>query len=1165
MGVRTWMVAALLGGLGVAGYQATHLQKVPVALDSRMGVFAEPLVPFGPETPSERQDLQKAVASYRAGQQALHVQPLLSYLSQHPHSPYAVALWANIGLAQDEGRDISAALASWQKASAEIPAGKLTVEQKSLADMIIKYRLRMLSGLGQVAPLQQLLSSIGQRPLRGDADAMRTAARESLWLIQHEPNKVLRCGWVALGEVLAHLQAPAAVMHRIENEPAYAYGTSLADLARWTQAAGYPMVMVHRQPGQPIPAPSVMHLKLGHFAAVLATRGHEVLVDDHILGRQSWVSADVLDRESSGYFLTPAHDRSPVLAAVDLQQGQGVIGAGNTPNDPPVKAAGNPPPACSGMPVCSLINAQTDLTFNDIPLTYKNAVGEPLNFQLGYDQRNTAQPAVMTYANIGPMWTYEWLAYVQDDPSNVGNNVSLYARNGGSASYTGYSPTDGSFTPEQESQAQLVLVSNQPVVYERRLKTGAKEVYSQPDGSVMWPRHIFLTQVVDTAGNATTLHYDAQNRLTTVTDPLGHVLTLAYQNSSYPLQITQVTSPDGRSAKITYDSQGRLQSITDTIGMTSSFTYDAGTFIQGMTTPYGSSQYSYGEGPGVRRWLTQVDPMGFTEHQEFLHAAPGIPFSEGQVPTGRPTTDAYINYRDSYHFDKTLMRTLGSGNLDYTQADILHWLHQNSPGYTTPIEIPESTKRPLESRIWYYYDGQPFSLIAGPSSQPNYVARVLDDGSTQAYAYTYNNVGNKTSETDPAGRTTYEDYAPNGIDVIRVRHVRGTLSETTAQYTYNAQHKPLTYTDAAGQTTRYTYNATGQATAVTNAKGETTQYVYDNEGHLVREINAHGQVQNSYTYDNAGRLISHTDSEGYTLSYTYDALNRLLSTTYPDGTQSTQVWDKLDVVSTTDRLGHTTQFTYDADHNLIQKTDAMGQVTRYGYDPDGRLISLTDPNGHTTTWTRDIEGRVISKTYPNGDTLSYVYDSAGRVVRQTDALGQTQQMTYSVDNQLLQKAYLSAVHPTPSVSYAYDPLYPRVIRMQDGTGTTAYHYGPAGSLGAEQVVESDAPDGAKILQFYDVLGLPRARSINGSQQAWTYDALDRVISDQSALGTFQMSYLGSTDQVTKESLQHSGWQTIYSYGSNAQDRQLQAISHQNPESLFELFMNWIKAKAIRLP
>ena len=44
-----------------------------------------------------------------------------------------------------------------------------------------------------------------------------------------------------------------------------------------------------------------------------------------------------------------------------------------------------------------------------------------------------------------------------------------------------------------------------------------------------------------------------------------------------------------------------------------------------------------------------------------------------------------------------------------------------------------------------------------------------------------------------------------------------------------------------------------------------------------------------------------------------------------------------------------------------------------------------------------------------------------------------------------------AVNPTPNVSFTYDPYFPRLTAMTDGTGTRQYTYVPVGSLGALQL------------------------------------------------------------------------------------------------------------------
>ncbi|MBU2755977.1 RHS repeat protein, partial [Acidithiobacillus sp. VAN18-4] len=119
--------------------------------------------------------------------------------------------------------------------------------------------------------------------------------------------------------------------------------------------------------------------------------------------------------------------------------------------------------------------------------------------------------------------------------------------------------------------------------------------YAQNTGAINGTRTILLSQLQDASGNVLSLSYDAQNRLITVTDALGQKSTLQYGDTQDDLLITQVTDPFGRTATLAYDDTGRLISITDVLGMVSAFTYDDGSFINTLTTPYGKSQFSYGE------------------------------------------------------------------------------------------------------------------------------------------------------------------------------------------------------------------------------------------------------------------------------------------------------------------------------------------------------------------------------------------------------------------------------------------------------------------------------------------------------------------------------------------------------------------------------------------
>jgi len=468
------------------------------------------------------------------------------------------------------------------------------------------------------------------------------------------------------------------------------------------------------------------------------------------------------------------------------------------------------------------------LNITDIPVGYAPPRGPAVGFQVTYNQKESFQPSIFTYSNLGPKWTLDWLSYIKDDPSNPNATAYLYVRGGGEEVYTGFNSSTQSYAPQLESRAILVRTSSSPIRYERRLPDGSVEVFAQADGASTFPRRIFMTQWKDAAGNAVTYTYDSSLRLIAATDAIGQVTTLSYDLSSDPLKITRVTDPFGRFATFDYTSTGRLMRITDVIGMPSSFGYGPTDFISTLTTPYGTTTFTYGEPDGTTRWLEATDPLGGTERVEYRHAAPGIGSSESAVPQGMTVSNTYLQYRNSFYWDK---RALSLYRGDYTKAVLYHFLHLDA---NTTSGILESTKRPLENRVWYQYAGQSVPWYIGSSRQPIAVGRVLDDGTTQLDKYEYNAVGRTTKATDPLGRETVFVYGTNNVadpdpatgtsvDLLEVRQKNGAGYDVLESRTYNTQHLPLTVTDAARQTTTFTYRTTADLeTIVTPPRGTLT-------------------------------------------------------------------------------------------------------------------------------------------------------------------------------------------------------------------------------------------------------------------------------------------------------------------------------------------------------
>ena len=193
-----------------------------------------------------------------------------------------------------------------------------------------------------------------------------------------------------------------------------------------------------------------------------------------------------------------------------------------------------------------------------------------------------------------------------------------------------------------------------------------------------------------------------------------------------------------------------------------------------------------------------------------------------------------------------------------------------------------------------------------------------------------------------------------------------------------------------------------------------------------------------------------------------------------------------------------------------------------------------------------MQGRLTGKQYPDTSTVTYTYETTtSRLKSIKDALNQVKTFSYAKDNLPLGITYTAAVNPTPNVSFAYDPYFPRLVSMTDGTGTTKYTYVPIGSLGALQLQQEQSPVASSaITSAYDELGRLASRTVQGAGvETFAYDAIGRLVIHTNDLGAFTLGYLGQTGQITSRALASSTLATTWSYLTNADDRRLASIGN----------------------
>ena len=1116
-------------------------------------VFDEPLIPVAIEPVSgENNALAEALSQYASRSRPDDFSALAGFIQGFPDSRWAASLLLHLGVENYNSGRYSEALATWQQAWEKFKTVQ-DPKAKAQADRTLGELARLYSKLGRMEALEKLLDSAKDRPLEGPATALVAAARDSLWMMKTQPGFCFRCGPLALDRIRSHENPQAAGNPLIMQSQSTTNGFSLSQVAGLSRELGMNYQMAFRSNGAAILIPSVVHWNVGHYAALVQRDGERLLVQDHTFRSSLWMTTEALEHEASGYFLVPSGPLPTGWRQASETEGKTVFGKGVTSSTDPnattpddQKFTDDDQKSCHGMPVYAIHALLISLNLSDTPVGYAPPVGPAVYFTATYNQKEANQPATFYYSNLGPKWTYNWLAYISDNPSSPNADVSFYANGGGGVSFTGFNPATQQYAVELMSQASLTKTSSS--TYEMLYPDGSKKEFELSDGSVGTSRRVFLTKVVDPAGNYVQLKYDSQLRLTNITDAIGQATKILYQNPSSPYLITGVMDPFGRAAYFDYNPYGRLAQITDVIGLSSQLFYDTNDFINTLTTPYGTSTFATGATNGVI-WLQATDPLGSSELAEYTQNQVLPSGDPSGAPAGMPVFNAYMYGRDSYYWNK---KAFAEAAGDFTRAKIFHFLH--CADGATSSRVLESVKEPLENRVWFDYPGQasPGFLGGVTLEKPSLIGRVLDDGTTQLYSYQYNIIGNITGTTDPVGRAFTFVYSTNAIDLTEVRMTHNGKNELQTRIGYNSQHLPLTITDASGQTTTNTFNSRGQVLATVNARSETNSFFYATNGYLLSLTGALQTTNDvvSFTYDGFGRVRTLTDTEGYTLTVDYDALDRVMKLTFPDNTTEQFVYDRLDLAASSDRLGRWTTNTYNALRQLTQVQDPLNRITSYSWCKCGSPNSLTDPMGRTTTWQYDLQGRKTSKTYVDGSTVTYIYEnSTSRLKTRIDEKLQQTSYSYFADNTLAQISYANALVPTPSVSFTYDPDYRRVSTMQDGIGTTVYSYNPITAspiLGAGRLASVSGPlPNSVATYFYDSLGRISSRSINGVAYQVSYDSLGRPYSMTNALGTFKYSYVNATPRLAVESYPN-GQTNLYSYYNNVGDQRLKTILHLKP-------------------
>lgn len=930
-------------------------------------LFPEPLAPLaGQPIAGENQALASALSTFKSRKNPDDASALTKFLAAHPHSRWRPALELNLGLFQFDRGYLTDALTYWNSAW---EATKNDTERalKAVADRSIAELVTLEARLGRLDELQTHLAAIKNRTLLGSIETKVDEARGGLQCMLHRPGTSFKCGPFALNTIL-NLEKKTNGQHPIlKGTASTKKGTSLAQLKALADQVGLKYQIAKRTKGATFIVPCVVHWKVDHFGAITAFKKGKYQVKDPTFGTNAmaWITPQALESQTDGYFLVPNGALPSGWETVTKQEAESVWGKGDSQNqNQKAKGKGcpktNPTPPCGGgMAQAAAFTMQATLNIMDTPLGYKPPVGPNMDFAVNYNYLEADQPGTFTFPNFGPDWSFNWVAYLQLDGSL---NAQVFAPGGGSEVYQYTLPDNVSnpYPPDVTSQAILTVVGVN--AYQRQLPDGSIEVYNQPDGT----GKIFMTQMIDPQGNSAFIQYDANFRITSITDAIGQVTTITYVSNTIGnvgyYKISRITDPFTRQANFAYDpSTTYLVSIIDVISLVSQFVSDTTTsLITAMTTPYGTTSFY------------QYTPPGGTAPTRGLRF--NFPDNSSAV------LENWIGeVKSSYYWDREQAALYPSdpANLDYTHCTTTKFLFDASQSIESPVI--NFVKPPLESAITYTTEGETGGNYLGTTNRPIRITRLVKgNGPTNATLY---------------GTITAGDV----------------LTITVNDSGLSGGQQAINYTVQLGNT------LTDIATAFKNAinANSNLQAINVSATSLNEVVTITSNSTNTTTY-------SQSTSAGATESIVFGANVNVVETATIGGTATTNDVLTLAVfdaglsggqanVNYTVQSGNSLTDIATGLKNAINANSSL-QAIGVSATSSAAVVSITSTSANLTSYaqstntgaTETISLGVASNS--NVQTYNYQFNAAGHVTQSIDPIGRTFSYLYSANNvDLLEK------------------------------------------------------------------------------------------------------------------------------------------------------------------
>jgi YD repeat-containing protein len=639
------------------------------------------------------------------------------------------------------------------------------------------------------------------------------------------------------------------------------------------------------------------------------------------------------------------------------------------------------------------------------------------------------------------------------------------------------------------------------------------------------PPQRFLLNYTDFQGHATTLSYDTNWFVNSVTDANTH--TTDYLRGLPPpngigeiLKITHPPDDSGYRPFVTYGystDPHYVVTITDEKGNVTSHTRDP--------VSHQITQTVYKNSLG-----TVLASETFTYN------------TLGQVLTHRLKNGAYERFACD---TRGLLTDKWNPKLNSVPLDSdphTHFDYYTSGGWTDRVKtmtLPANASN-LQASETYEYDHNSSGGAVGGRG----LVTKITHADTKYQSFDYDIYGNKLSEENELRQQTthiYDEYnrlnsttrimspSPNETTTysyeatVGSSNLSATLHTTSSVHLvttpmliktenrYDANFRKISTTEGYGTlnlTTISGYDNVGNLTTVTDPLTHTTVTGYDNRNRKKTVTEASGTnlaMSTTWSYDNASNISNIRRNDGTNETKTYDGLNRVLTDTVP-------------------------------------QTAAVNLTTWFIYNPSGTIRTVTDARGsgpgdpnYTTTFEYDASDQKTKMTYPNGDSQSWSYDNAHNLANRTTVGGKTQSFGFDNRNRKTTMRWDLNANVPEWADFGYDDAS-RLTSAKNGTGTPGTgiistitrSYDAAGRLKLDQQAVTGLASKA-VNYLYDKDGKETHMYVTGASYDYTfgYDPMGRfsTIAPTGSATAFQYQYDPASNEIERDNLINSVAQT----------------------------------------